>query len=79
MSYCKDHAIQGFVNQGPTVHKSTTYNILLFMFDSFIIEQMGRGGLDCSGLKYRGIAPINLNEICSILVLNINRCVALEF
>ena len=29
-SYCKDHAIQGFVNQGPTV-----YYIVLVMISKF--------------------------------------------
>ena len=24
-SYCKDHAIQGFVNQGPTVFENSTH------------------------------------------------------
>ena len=27
-SYCKDHAIQGFVNQGPTVYSTETLNTL---------------------------------------------------
>ena len=26
-SYCKDHAIQGFVNQGPTVYYNFSYYI----------------------------------------------------
>ena len=55
-SYCKDHAIQGFVNQGPTVYSLPNWHLYFIIIRHFLYYYLNgsyRGNSWTSGLPIR--------------------------